>query len=120
MPRVRADASHHPHDHHAMTGISILLVDDDPGSIEAFTQMLNAEGYAVRVATDGPSAMREIERAAPAAIVLDLQLPMLDGLGVLRQLRTMSGVADVPVAIVTGNYMIEEQVAGELQSLGAT
>ena len=124
-------ASHHPRDHRAVTaepgtagsgrcGTSILIVEDDPGAIEAFTHVLNAEGYTVRVATDGISAIAEIERAVPAAIVLDLQLPLSDGLEVLRRLRTMTGLADIPVAIVTGNYMLDEQVAGALRTLGAT
>jgi CheY-like chemotaxis protein len=98
---------------------SILLVEDDPGAIEAFTHMLTAEGYSVRVTTDGPSALAEIERAVPAAIVLDLQLPVIDGLDVLRRLRTMAALAQTPVAIVTGNYMLDERIAGELQALGA-
>lgn len=98
---------------------SILLVEDDPGALDAFTRMLNAEGYAVRLAADAPSALAEIERAVPAAVILDLHLPASDGLDVLRRLRTMAGVVCVPVAVVTGNYLLDERVAREVHTLGA-
>jgi CheY-like chemotaxis protein len=100
-------------------GISILIVDDDAGAIEAFTQMLETEGYTVRVATDAPAAFAELERAVPSAVILDLHLPVTDGLEVLRRLRTMTRLANLPVAIVTGNYLLDEQVARELRGLGA-
>ena len=99
---------------------SILIVEDDSEAIEAFALILKGEGYAVRTARDAPSALAELAREAPSAIVLDLQLPVGSGLEVLRQLRTMPGLADVPVAVVTGNYMLDEGAARELKTLGAT
>lgn len=98
---------------------SILVVEDDPGAVEAFEHMLKAEGYRVRVALDAPSGLAELERAAPAAVLLDLHLPITDGLEFLRRLRATVPHARVPVAVVTGDYFVEESVARELERLGA-
>lgn len=100
-------------------GASILIVEDDPGAAEAFEHMLKAEGYGVRVAPDAPSAFVEVARAVPAAVVLDLHLPITDGLEVLRQLRATARHAHIPVAVVTGDYLVDERVTRELQVLGA-
>ena len=98
---------------------SILIVEDDPGAVEAFEHMLKAAGYGVRVAPDAQSAFVEVERAVPAAVVLDLHLSITDGLEVLRRLRATPRHAHIPVAIVTGDYLVDERVARELQVLGA-
>ena len=98
---------------------SILIVEDDPGAVGAFEHILKAEGYGVRVAPDAQSAFVEIERAVPAAVVLDLHLPITDGLEVLRKLRATSRHAHIPVAVVTGDYLVDERVTRELQVLGA-
>ena len=98
---------------------SILIVEDDPGAVEAFEYMLKAEGYGVRVALDAQSGLAELERAAPAAVLLDLRLPTTDGLEFLRRLRATVPHAHIPVAVVTGDYFVEERVARELERLGA-
>ena len=99
--------------------VSILIVEDDPGAVEAFEHMLKAEGYGIRVALDAESALVEIARAVPAAVLLDLHLPITDGLELLRRLRATSRHAHIPVAVVTGDYLVDERVARELQVLGA-
>ncbi len=98
---------------------SILIVEDDPGAVEAFEHILKAGGYGVRVAPDAQSAFVEIEGAVPAAVVLDLHLPITDGLEVLRKLRATARHAHIPVAMGTGDYLVDERVARELQVLGA-
>ena len=102
-----------------MREASILIVEDDPGAVEAFEHMLKADGYGVRVAQNAQSAFVEIDRAIPAAVVLDLHLPISDGLEVLRRLRATARHAHIPVAVVTGDYLVDERVARELQVLGA-
>ena len=71
------------------------------------------------MAPDAQSAFAEVERAVPAAIILDLHLPITDGLEVLRQLRATARTAHVPVAMVTADHMVDEWVARELQVLNA-
>ena len=96
----------------------ILVVDDDPGALETFEQILRADGYRVRVAASAEVALQEVQRDRPAAILLDLHLPLADGLEFVRRCPATDPHARVPIAVVTGNYLVDEGVARELQSLG--
>ncbi len=98
---------------------SILIVEDDPGAVEAFEYMLKVKGYSVRVALDAQSGFAELERTPPAAVLLDLRLPTTDGLEFLRRLRATVPNAHIPVAVVTGDLFVEEWVARELERLRA-
>jgi CheY-like chemotaxis protein len=55
----------------------------------------------------------------PNAIILDLRMPLVDGLGFLRRLRDQATHRDIPVAIVTGDYFLDDDVSTELRDLGA-
>ena len=61
----------------------------------------------------------EAEENHPDAIILDLRMPLVDGLGFLRRLRSHDDQRSTPVAIVTGDYFLEDAVSNELQALGA-
>lgn len=98
---------------------AILIVEDDPGAVEAFEYMLKAEGYRVQVAVDAPAAWAAVARAAPAAVVIDLHLPVTDGLALVRRLRATARHARLPIPVVTGDYFLEEPIAHELERLGA-
>ncbi len=98
---------------------TILIVDDDEGVTQTFARMLRLEGYSVRTAMTAENGLREAETAHPDAIILDLRMPLVDGLGFLRRLRTREGNRDTPVAIVTGDYFLEDEISAELQALGA-
>ena len=97
----------------------ILIVDDDEGVTQTFARMLRLEGYQVRTAVSAENGLREAEESHPDAIILDLRMPLVDGLGFLRRLRALSDQVDTPVAIVTGDYFLDETVSSELQQLGA-
>jgi two-component system OmpR family response regulator len=101
-----------------MSDLSVLIVDDDPGAGDAFEYMLRREGYTVRVASDATAALTEVDRELPAAIVLDLHLRTSDGVTVLRQLRATPANAGIPVAIVTGDYLVDERIIREIEELG--
>lgn len=64
-------------------------------------EMLEREGFTVFEAADGVQALDEIDRAGPDIVVLDLDLPRLDGYGVLRHLRSRPATADLPVIVLT-------------------
>jgi two-component system OmpR family response regulator len=81
--------------------------------------MLRLEGYDVRTAMSAEMGLREAEQSHPDAIILDLRMPLVDGLGFLRRLRTHAAQRNTPVAIVTGDYFLDDTVSSELQQLGA-
>ena len=78
----------------------ILVVDDDPAIRQLLTDVLEMEGYEVRVAVDGLAAVREIRASAPDFVVLDVMMPGLDGFGVLSTIRALPG-EPVPVLMLT-------------------
>jgi DNA-binding response OmpR family regulator len=98
---------------------SILIVEDDPGAVEAFRYMLKDQGYGVSVAHDAQTAFAHMEHAVPAAVILDLHLPITDGLEFLQRLRATVPQAHLPVAVVTGDYFVDERVAREIEKLCA-
>src|SRR5947208_16706319 len=73
-------------------GAPILVVDDDPKILELVRMYLEREGFSVITAGDGIAALAAIRGRAPRAVVLDLMLPGLDGLAVIRAARADSGV----------------------------
>ena len=97
----------------------ILIVDDDEGVTQTFARMLRLEGYEVRTAMNAEMGLREADQSHPDAIILDLRMPLVDGLGFLRRLRARDAQRDTPVAIVTGDYFLDDSVSTELQKLGA-
>ena len=98
---------------------SILIVDDDEAVTQTFARMLELEGYAVRTAMNAENGLREAAEHHPDAIILDLRMPLMDGLGFLRRLRAFDEHRNVPVAIVTGDYFMDDRVSSELKLLGA-
>jgi CheY-like chemotaxis protein len=96
---------------------SVLLVDDDPETTQTFARMLKLEGYDVRTAINAEAGLRAVEVSAPDAILLDLRMPLVDGLSFLRRLRA-DEQQHTPVAIVTGDYFIDDTISNELSGLG--
>lgn len=101
------------------TTSKILIVDDDEGVTQTFARMLRLEGYQVRTAINAESGLRLAEESHPDAIILDLRMPLLDGLGFLRRLRANDEQRRTPVAIVTGDYFLDDAISAELRELGA-
>jgi len=97
----------------------ILIVDDDEGVTQTFARMLRLEGYQVRTAVNAEKGLQEADLSRPDAIILDLRMPLVDGLGFLRRLRARDAQRSTPVAIVTGDYFLEDSVSTELRELGA-
>ena len=88
----------------------ILLVEDDPGVRDAVSRALRGAGYDLRAAGDGPQALDAVREGAIDAIVLDLGLPTMDGLDVMRKLRADG--RRIPVLALTARASIEDRVAG--------
>jgi two-component system response regulator MprA len=87
----------------------VLVVEDDTDIAGVLRRSLDKEGYDVRVAGDGETALDQAGVFAPDAVVLDLGLPKLDGVEVCRRLRTDG---DVPILILTARDALEARVEG--------
>jgi DNA-binding response OmpR family regulator len=97
----------------------ILIVDDDEGVTQTFARMLRLEGFAVCTAGNAETGLHEAAVNRPNAIILDLRMPLVDGLGFLRRLRSDADQRLTPVAIVTGDYFLDDTVSSEVRALGA-
>lgn len=70
-------------------------------------------------ACDGEAGLREVADREPAAAIVDLRMPSVDGLTFMHRLRHLETHRQTPVAVVTGDYMLDDAMVRELRSLGA-
>ena len=84
----------------------LLVADDDPDTVEAYGVLFRSRGHAVEAAADGPGAIFKALELRPDAVVLDLGLPLMDGLEVLRRLRA-PGMPRIPVLVLTGHASVD-------------
>ena len=86
---------------HGQPASKVLLVDDEDSLRKVMRDLLERDGYAVTEARDGVQALDQVDRIGPDIIVLDLNLPGLDGYGVLSHLRSRPATANIPVIVLT-------------------
>jgi CheY-like chemotaxis protein len=98
---------------------TVLIVDDDRATADIFAQVLRLEGFDVRTALSAESGMRAVQASRPDAILVDFRMPLVDGVESLRRLRADERHRDTPVAVVTGDYSLDDTVATEMHQLGA-
>lgn len=99
---------------------AILIVDDDPCVIETFSRLLQLEGFTVYSALSPIGGLELASDKRPDAIILDLRMPILNGLRFLERLRARPELQDTPVAIVTGDYFIDDGTTCQIAALGAS
>ena len=99
---------------------TILIVDDDRSVADTFARMLKLEGFSVVTALTAESGLELADNVRPDAIILDMRMPIINGLQFLRTVRSRPHLVDIPVAIVTGDYFLAEPIQLELKSLGAS
>ncbi|NRQ51118.1 response regulator transcription factor [Aeromicrobium stalagmiti] len=85
----------------------VLAVDDDPAILRTLSINLRARGYDVETAGDGRSALQIVDERIPDVVILDLGLPDLDGVTVLKQLR---GFTRVPVVVLSARHESDDKV----------
>jgi len=90
----------------------ILLVEDQPLEADFIRQELADQGYAVLSAADGLAALEVIRETIPDLVLLDIRLPKLDGIEVLKQVKADSRTRFIPVILVTALAELEERVRG--------
>ena len=92
-----------------MSGETILIVDDEPTIVEVVGLYLKREGFRVLTAGDGTAALQAIEQQRPDLVVLDLMLPGLNGLEVVKRLRAVSAL---PIIMLTARSEEADRVVG--------
>jgi DNA-binding response OmpR family regulator len=97
---------------------NLLIVDDDEATTQTFARLLMLEGHHVRTANNAEDGLREAEARHLDAIILDLRMPLINGLGFLDRLRARENHRSTPVVVVTGDYFLNDEMTDELQALG--
>ena len=99
---------------------TILIVDDDLSVADTFARMLKTEGFNVATAVNAEAGLELADHVRPNAIILDMRMPITNGLQFLRALRAKPHLVEIPVAIVTGDYFLSDPIQQELKALGAS
>ena len=101
----------------SVAGRTVVLVDDAADVRMLLQLLLELEGFAVTATADGPAGLAAVRAVRPDVVLLDVQLPGMDGTEVLRQLRADPPTAQLPVVLLTG---APETDTPALLELGAT
>ncbi len=86
-------------------GITILVVEDNPDNMYVLDHLLTRKGYTVQQAIRGEDALAQIREHSPALVLMDMQMPGMDGYTVVRELRRQPEFVSLPVIAVTANSM---------------
>ncbi|GAA2517445.1 response regulator transcription factor [Rarobacter incanus] len=92
------------------SAVRVLVVDDEPNLAELLSAALRYEGWDVAVALTGNDALKGARESRPDVVVLDVMLPDMDGLTVLRKLREID--SNMPVLFLTARDSVEDRIAG--------
>ena len=82
-----------------------LVVDDNELNVELATFLLEADGWSVATAADGPEALAQVANAPPDLILMDIQLPGMDGLALTRRLKSDPATRAIPIIAFTAYAM---------------
>ncbi len=90
------------------TGSTVLLVEDDDDTRDRMRQVLEKTSWRVIEAVNGDSALREVERSIPNVVLLDLNMPVMDGFDFLTAFRERPGCAEIPVVVLTARDLTSD------------
>ena len=88
-----------------MSGEPVLIVDDNPTNLKLIRVLLSAEGYEVRTAANAKEAFQILDEFHPRLILMDIQLPDIDGLTLTRQLKNDPRTRDITIIALTAYAM---------------
>jgi DNA-binding response OmpR family regulator len=90
----------------------VLVVDDNEDSIRIIETILHSAGFEVSVAKDGKQGIEVAEASPPELIILDIMMPVMDGVEALQKLRTSPKTSRIPVILLTAKAQDEDVIAG--------
>jgi len=83
----------------------ILVIDDEPDVVRLILKVLSGRGHVVQVARDGPSALARVAHEPPDVILLDSDLPKIDGAEVCRRIKAHAKTEAIPIVMMTSSYI---------------
>ena len=83
----------------------VLVIDDEPDVVRLIVKVLSGRGHVVQVARDGASALQRVKHEPPDVILLDSDLPKIDGAEVCRRIKADAGTKDLPIVMMTSSYI---------------
>lgn len=86
-------------------GATILVVEDNPDNMYVLDHLLTRKGYTVRQAGRGEDALEQLRDFTPSLVLMDMQMPGMDGYAVVRELRRRPELATLPIIAVTASSM---------------
>jgi CheY-like chemotaxis protein len=92
---------------------TVVVVDDNQDSLIIFDSIFSNAGYRVHTGRDGPEALELVRRLSPAALVLDIHLPRMDGIDVIRAIRTDPATSHTPILALTADALPDTRLAVE-------
>lgn len=95
-----------------MTKQTILIIEDERAIVDVLTYNFRKEGFEVLTATDGQDGLRRAQASLPDLVVLDLMLPVIEGLEVCRQLRTGTRTKEIPILMLTARSEEVDEIVG--------
>src|SRR5689334_3409568 len=90
----------------------VLVVDDEQPNREVFSRLMSRLGYTIVTATDGASALALVDQHRPDIILLDVNMPGIDGFEVCRRLKADSRTRLIPIVLVTGLSETQDRIRG--------
>ncbi|MEI7604110.1 MAG: response regulator [bacterium] len=94
----------------------VLIVDDDPGILELYTDVLSSSGFKVDSVSNGQSALEILKNRQHQLILLDIMMPDMDGIQVLKSVRTDENLYGHPVVVMLTNLALTDNIKEALDS----
>ena len=85
--------------------VRVLVIDDEPDVVRLVVKVLSGRGHIVQVARDGASALARVKHEPPDVILLDSDLPKIDGAEVCRRIKTDASTQRIPIVMMTPSYI---------------
>lgn len=96
----------------------ILITDDEADILDIISTHINESGYSSLVASDGIEAIEIVKKEKPDLIILDLKMPRMDGFSVIKQLKKDEATSSIPIIVLTGIFLSDEE-RSQIMQLGA-